>query len=87
LGRDVEGKVHPITCHEGTVGDRGIALLFFLLTLVLDDVGCLLLALATLPLGMTWCPLHRRHGGPQDHSRWVRKILLHRVSIPRLFSL
>jgi len=87
LDRDVEGKVHPITCHEGTVEGRGISLLFFLLTLVLDGVGWLLTALASLPLGMTWCPFNRRLGDPQDHSRWVRKLVLHRVSIPRLFGL
>ena len=31
-------------------------------------------ALAALPQGKTQFPLHRRLGGPQDWSGWVRKI-------------
>jgi hypothetical protein len=57
VDRDVEGKVHPVACREGTVGGRVIALLFFLFTLVLGDVGWLLTAPATLSLGMR-CGAH-----------------------------
>jgi hypothetical protein len=39
------------------------------------EVGGQRHALATLPLGMTWCISYRRLGGHQGQSEWVRKIL------------
>jgi len=36
----------------------------------------------TLPLGKTRYPLYRRMGGPQGLSGQVRKISVHRDSIP-----
>ena len=67
------GKVHTIVGHDGPEMEYSYNGYTFL-TSVLDGVGGQRHAPTTFPLGKTRYPLHRRLGGPQVWSGWVRKI-------------
>ena len=57
------------------------------LTSTLDGMGGQRHDSAALPPGKTQYPLHRRQGGPQGRSGWVRKISLASGLDPRTVKL
>ena len=68
-----KGEVHPITGHEGPVGEQRYSSTLSL-TSTVDGVGGQRHASAALPLGKTRYPLYRRLGGPQGRSVRVQNI-------------
>jgi len=67
------GKVHPVTGHEGPEEEWRYSSTLSLNS-ALDGVGGQRHAPVALPLGKTRYPLYRRLGGPQGRSGQVRKI-------------
>ena len=67
-----KGKVHPLTGHEGPVGEQRYSSTLSL-TSALDWLGGQRHAPAALPPGKIRCPLYRRLSGPQGRSGRVRK--------------
>ena len=67
------GKVHLITCYEGTEGKYRYSSIIAL-NLPQDGVGGQRHAPADLSTGKNRYPFYRRLGGPQVLSAWARKI-------------
>jgi hypothetical protein len=76
MRRMIFGKIHPITCHEGTEGEYKYSSTLSL-TSALDEYGWSTPRPGRfIPDKETWYPWHRRVGGPQGRSGRVRKMLL-----------
>jgi hypothetical protein len=71
--KDVVGKVHPITCHEGTEREKRYSCTLSLIS-ALDGKGWLTPSPGALVPGMTGYPLHSRLGRPRGRSGRVRKM-------------
>ena len=78
----LSGRFHPFTGHEGPQGEYRYSSTLFQTSALEGGEGSALRPGSTLPPGKTWYPLYRRLGGPQGRSGLVRKISLHRDSIP-----